>query len=320
MTVITPALEQAFIDATRVAARAVHPLVGSGDKDAVDDAAVVALRGALDGIAAEGRVVVGEGEKDAAPMLFVGERFGSAVVGSAASGPAASGPAVDIAVDPVDGTRSAAAGVPGAIVVLAVAPRGALLDLGPAYYLQKLVSWVPDAARSLDEPVAVTLERLSARTGRPMSELTVAVQDRPRNARFAQDAAEAGARVELFADGDVERAFRALLPGGDIDLLLGIGGAPEGVITAAAARMLGGTMLARFAPQSAAEGERLLAASLDANRTYERDELCADDAFVVISSVTGIDLGEGALLSPVSAAGRVHTWTLGADGTTVSSG
>ncbi|KQP01605.1 fructose-bisphosphatase class II [Leifsonia sp. Leaf264] len=314
MTVITPALEQAFVDATRVAARAVHPLVGSGDKDAVDDAAVVALRGALDGIAVDGRVVVGEGEKDAAPMLFVGERFGSAV------GSAASLPAVDIAVDPVDGTRSAAAGVPGAIVVLAVAPRGSLLDLGPAYYLQKLVSWVPDAARSLDEPVAVTLERLSVRTGRPLSELTVAVQDRPRNARFAQDAAAAGARVELFADGDVERAFRALLPGGDIDLLLGIGGAPEGVITAAAARMLGGTMLARFAPQSAAEGERLLAASLDASRTYERDELCAADAFVVISSVTGIDLGEGALLSPVSAAGRVHTWTLGADGTTVSPG
>ena len=177
--------------------------------------------------------------------------------------------------------------MPGAIVVLAVAPRGSLLDLGPAYYLQKLVSWVPDAARSLDEPVAVTLERLSARTGRPISELTVAVQERPRNARFAPEAAAAGARVELFADGDVERAFRALLPGGDIDLLLGIGGAPEGVITAAAARMLGGTMLARFAPQSAAEAERLAAVGLATDRTYERDELCAADAFVVV------ELGHG---------------------------
>ncbi|MEL4317775.1 fructose-bisphosphatase class II [Leifsonia sp. YIM 134122] len=317
MTVITPALEQAFVDATRMAARAVHPLVGSGDKDAVDSAAVVALRGALDGIDVEGRVVVGEGEKDAAPMLFVGELFGAA---SAADGPAASVPAVDIAVDPVDGTRSAAAGVSGAIVVLAVAPRGALLDLGPAYYLQKLVSWIPDAARTLDEPVAITLERLSARTGRPISGLTVAVQERPRNAGFAAEAAAAGARVELFADGDVERAFRALLPGGDIDLLLGIGGAPEGVITAAAARMLGGTMLARFAPQGATEAERLAAAGLDPERTYGRDELCSADALVVVSSVTGIDLGDGARLVPVSAAGAVHSWTLGSGGTTVSLG
>ncbi|KQQ94462.1 hypothetical protein ASF62_10220 [Leifsonia sp. Leaf325] len=319
MTVITPALEQAFVDATRVAARAVRPLVGSGDKDAVDSAAVVALRGALDGVDVDGRVVVGEGEKDAAPMLFVGELFGAGSA-AAADGPAASVVAVDIAVDPVDGTRSAAVGVSGAIVVLAVAPRGALLDLGPAYYLQKLVSWVPDAARSLDEPVAITLERLSARTGRPISDLTVAVQERPRNAAFVADAAAAGARVELFADGDVERAFRGLLPGGDIDLLLGIGGAPEGVITAAAARMLGGTMLARFAPQSAAEAESLTAAGLDSERTYDRDELCSADAFVVVSSVTGIDLGEGARLVPVSAAGAVHTWTLGVDGTTVSLG
>lgn len=317
MTVLTAALEQAFVDATRVAARAVHPLVGSGDKDAVDDAAVAALRGALDGIPVDGRVVVGEGEKDAAPMLFVGERFGTT---SPVGGSAASVPAVDIAVDPVDGTRSAAAGVPGAIVVLAVAPRGALLDLGPAYYLQKLVSWVPDAARSLDEPVAVTLERLSVRTGRPVSALTVAVQERPRNARFVDEAAAAGARVELFADGDIERAFRALLPGGDIDLLLGIGGAPEGVITAAAARMLGGTMLARFAPQSGAEAERLDAASLDAGRTYGRDELCSADALVIISSVTGIDLGEGARLAPVTATGAVHTWTLGAEGTAITLG
>ncbi|KQX07449.1 MULTISPECIES: fructose-bisphosphatase class II [unclassified Leifsonia] len=317
MTVITPALEQAFVDATRVAARAVHPLVGSGDKDAVDSAAVVALRGALEGVHVDGRVVVGEGEKDAAPMLFVGERFGAT---AQADGSAASVPAVDIAVDPVDGTRSAAAGVPGAIVLLAVAPRGALLDLGPAYYMQKLVSWVPDAARSLDEPVAVTLERLSVRTGRPVSELAVAVQDRARNARFAADAAAAGARVELFADGDVERAIRALLPGGDLDLLLGIGGAPEGVITAAAARMLGGTMLGRFAPQGPEEAQRLASAGLDAAQTFTGTEICSADAFVVVSSITGIDLGDGARLAPVSPAGAVHSWTLGTGGTSVSIG
>lgn len=278
-------LARALAEATRLAAVAAGPLVGGGDRDAVDGAAVAALRAALAGVEADGRVVVGEGEKDDAPMLHLGERFGTG-----------RGPAIDVAVDPVDGTSLAAAGLPGAMAIMAVGPRGAFLDIGPAHYMAKLVSRSPGLG--LDAPVGETIARIAEHRGVRVDEVRVAVQDRPRN-RAVADAAEAtGARVERFVHGDVERCLRAARPDGDLDLVVGIGGAPEGVLTAAAVRALGGWMQARLAPQSSAEAERLAAAGIASDRVVGLDDLCGPVAAVFLSAVTPCDLGPGVRLAP----------------------
>ncbi len=274
-----------FLEATRAAAVAAARLVGSGDRDAVDAAAVAAMRAALAGIPVDGRVVVGEGEKDAAPMLQLGERFGSRA-----------GPAIDIAVDPVDGTSLAARGLPGAMAVMAVAPRGAFLDIGPAHYMEKLVSRVPGV--ELVAPLATVIEQIARARGVAASAVRVAVQDRPRNASAVAATRAAGASVELFAHGDVERCLRAARPDGDLDLVVGIGGAPEGVLTAAAVRALGGWMQARLAPQSREEAERVSAAGLDAGRIATLDELCAADAWFFLTAVTACGIGPGEPLAP----------------------
>lgn len=271
-------LVDGFRRATALAALAAAPLVGSGDGHAIDALAVQALRRALGDLEVDGVVVVGEGEKDEAPMLFVGERFGTA------QGMGGDAPLIDLAVDPVDGTRLAAAGAPGAMAVLAVAPRGALAALGAAHYLEKHVTRLPDApaGSSVGELVA----RIASTRGVAASEVRVAVQERPRNERFAAEARAAGASVELFVHGDVERSLRAAQPGTGLDLVSGIGGAPEGVLTAAAVRALGGSMWARLAPQSEAERSRVLAAGLDLTRVWPLTELCAAPAWVFLSAVT----------------------------------
>lgn len=278
-------LARALAEATRLAAVAAGPLVGGGDRDAVDGAAVAAMRAALAGVEADGRVVVGEGEKDDAPMLHLGERFGTG-----------RGPAIDIAVDPVDGTSLAAAGRPGAMAIMAVAPRGAFLEIGPAHYMAKLVSRVPGL--ELDAPIGETVARIARERGIPLADVRIAVQDRPRNAGLARAATEAGASVELFAHGDVERCLRAARPDGDLDLVVGIGGAPEGVLTAAAVRALGGWMQVRLAPQSPTEAVRLAAAGVEVDRIAGLDELCGPDAAVFLTAVTPCDLGPGLRLPP----------------------
>lgn len=278
-------LARALAEATRLAAVAAGPLVGGGHRDAVDGAAVAAMRAALAGVEADGRVVVGEGEKDDAPMLHLGERFGSG-----------RGPAIDIAVDPVDGTSLAAAGLTGAMAIMAVAPRGAFLDIGPAYYMAKLVSRV--RGLELDAPIGETVARIAAARGVPVGDVRVGVQDRSRNAAVADAAEEAGARVERFVHGDVERCLRAARPDGDLDLVVGIGGAPEGVLTAAAVRALGGWMHARLAPQSAAETERITAAGVALDRVVGLDDLCGDRVAVFLTAVTPCDLGPGLRLAP----------------------
>lgn len=283
-----PVLLEGFLDATRAAAAAVVRLVGGGDGMRIDGVAVDALRRALETLPVDGRVVVGEGEKDQAPMLFVGETFGTG-----------SGPGIDLAVDPVDGTKLAAGGRPDSVAVIAVAPRGAMFDIGPAYYLEKLVTAGSGKGLSLLDPVVVTLERLAARLGRPVSELSVAVQDRPRNESYARAAVAAGARLVSFADGDVALSLRAAAPDGDLDLLLGIGGAPEGILTAAAVRALDGWMTARFAPQSAEERTRLLAVEADLGRELPLGALCRDDAWLLLSAVTSTALAAGAELAGV---------------------
>jgi fructose-1,6-bisphosphatase II len=273
-------LRAALVDAVRAAAHAATPLVGGGDPDAVDAAAVAALRTMLDTVPADLRVVAGEGEKDEAPMLHPGERFGTGA-----------GPALDLAVDPVDGTRLAAAGRPGAMAILAVAPRGGLLDPGPAHYLDKLVHGGPTAGLDLGSPVAENLARLAAARGVAVADLTVAVQTRRRNAGVASAVAAAGARVHGFEHGDIERVVHAVASAGTVDLLLGVGGAPEGVLEGAIVRAHGGVMQARFAPQSAREQRRLASAGLDAVRVYDLDALCAGPAFVAIAPVTPCALG-----------------------------
>ena len=279
------ALDARFLAATAAAAEAARRHVGSGDGMAVDAAAVAAMRTALAGIDVDGRVVVGEGEKDAAPMLHLGERFGTGA-----------GPAVDIAVDPVDGTRLAAAGLPGAMAVMAVAPRGALLDIGPAHYMEKLVSRVPGLR--LDAPLAEAVARIAEARGVPGSEVRVAVQERPRNDGYVRAARAAGASVELFEHGDVERCLRAAQAGGDLDLVVGVGGAPEGVLTAAAVRALGGWMQARLAPQGPEEAARIAASGLSTDRVHGLDELCGDDAWLFLTAVTPCTVGPGRTLQP----------------------
>ena len=278
----TAALRAALRDAVLAAAAAARPLVGAGDGDAVDCAAVEALRRALAGAPADIRVVSGEGEKDGAPMLHPGESFGTG-----------HGPALDLAVDPVDGTRLAAAGRPGAMAILAVAPRGAFVDLGPAHYLDKLVHGGADAGLELRAPVSENLARLAAARGVRVADLRVAVQSRPRNADVAAEAVRAGARLHAFEHGDIERVVHAVASAGSLDLLLGIGGAPEGVLEAAIVRAHGGVMQASFAPQSPREAERVAAAGLDPARVFGLRELCGAPALVVIAPVTGCALGPG---------------------------
>jgi len=272
---IPEALRAELLAAVEAAADAARPLVGRGDPNAVDAAAVDALRAALATVAADGRIVAGEGEKDDAPMLHPGERFG---IGS--------GPAIDVAVDPVDGTRLAAAGSPGAMAILAAAPHGAFLDLGPAHYLDKLVHSGPDAGLDLTLPVRENLARLAAARGVAVAELRVAVQARARNAAVTSAVEAAGARLHSFEHGDVERVVHVVASAGSLDLLLGIGGAPEGVIEAAIVRAHDGFMQARLAPQSAGESERLRRAGADAARIWMLDELCSVPAFVAIAAVT----------------------------------
>ena len=218
-------------------------------------------------------------------MLHLGERFGTGA-----------GPAVDIAVDPVDGTRLAAAGLPGSMAVMAVAPRGALLDIGPAHYMEKLVSWVPGLR--LDAPLGEAVARIAEVRGVAASEVRVAVQGRPRNDGYVRAARQAGASVELFEHGDVERCLRAARHGGDVDLVVGIGGAPEGVLTSAAVRALGGWMQARLAPQGEPEASRVAAAGLSTDRMYGLDDLCGTEAGFFLTAVTACDLGAGRALEP----------------------
>lgn len=301
--ILSPDVLEGFARATRLAAIATLDLIGSGDKHEVDRVAVVAMRDALAGIRVDGLVLVGEGEKDEAPMLHIGERFGTG-----------SGPAVDIAVDPVDGTRLAAENRAGSVAVLAVAARGTLFDIGPAHYMEKLVTDASGASLDLSVPLAENLGRLAAARGVAIADLAVAVQDRPRNAGFAAAAIAAGARVDLFADGDVERCLRAAQRGTDIDLLVGIGGAPEGILTAAAVRALGGHMQGRLAPQRRREAVRVREAGLDTGRVLALADLCADDAWLFLTAITDCRLESGRIVPGVRVEGDTvvaSSWSAG---------
>jgi fructose-1,6-bisphosphatase II len=264
---------------TEAAALAAAAHVGRGDGHAADGAATDAMRAALAGVAVSGVVAIGEGEKDEAPMLFNGERVGTGAA-----------PELDLAVDPVEGTRLAALGRPGAVSVIAAAPRGSMWRPGASLYMDKLV--VGEAARDAVDVARTPTRNLHAiaeALGRPVASLVVFVLDKPRHAGLVDEIRRAGARVALHTDGDVMGALLAALPDTGVDALMGIGGTPEGVIAAAAVRALRGGMQGVRAPQLDAERAALLAALPpgEIGRVLGLDDLVAsDDAFFAATAIT----------------------------------
>jgi len=265
-----------LLAAAQQAAAACQAWVGRGDKEAADDAAVAAMRGALASAGGQGEVAIGEGVKDDAPMLFVGERFGV--------GP---GPVYEIAVDPLEGTTLCARGATGAIAVIAAAPAGSLYRT-EGHYMDKLV--VGPAAASvidIDDPTEDNLHRIAAALGRPVESLLVGVLDKPRHVELIKRLRAVGVGVVLVTDGDVMTALSAMVPNGALDVALGIGGAPEGVITACAARALGAGMQGRLVPQTDDERQMLDELEPGWDRTLRLDDMVnAEDAVLVATAVT----------------------------------
>ena len=279
-----------FVRVTETAALRAAPWMGKGDREAADAGAVDGMRGMLDLVRVRGTVVIGEGEKDKAPMLYVGEQVGTG-----------DGPEVDIAVDPLEGTRLLAHGLPNALSVLVAAERGSIMPV-PTFYMEKIAVG-PQAAGHIDitAPVRENLRVVAAVLGRPVTELTVVILDRPRHAKLIQEVREVGARIKLISDGDVAPAIAAAMEGTGVDMLLGIGGAPEGVLTAAAMKCLGGELQCRLWLQSEEDEARAHAAGFtDFKRVYNQDDLIKGDR--VIFAATGVT--DGDLLRGVRYFGR----------------
>jgi len=262
--------------ATRAAALACAPWAGRGRPKDADAAATDAMRGVLGSAAGCGTVVVGEGAKDEAPMLYDGEQVGQGER------------EFDIAVDPLECTHLCAKGLPGALTTIAIADRGAMATLGTSFYMEKLVAG-PAAGSALDierEPED-NLARLSETLGKPIEALRVVVLDKPRHEDLIGRLHAAGAQVTSPPDGDVAGALEALLPGGDADLLMGVGGTPEGVMTACITSALGGYMQARLAPRSDDESEALSDAGFDADQILGLEDLVRGESIFVATGVSG---------------------------------
>jgi fructose-1,6-bisphosphatase II len=283
-------IELEFVRATEAAAIASARMVGLGDKNGVDQAAVDAMRQVLGDVDVAGTVVIGEGEKDEAPMLYIGEKLGTG-----------DGPEVDIAVDPIDGTTLASRGGPGAISVVAAARRGTLFQTRVPYMDKIVVGPAGTGRISIDRPLRENIRALAAEMHRPVSEITVALLDRPRNEHLVREVRDMGARIRLFRDGDVATAIIAVLTERTrIDMLAGIGGAPEGVVTACAVKALGGDMQGRLWLRDAADAEIVAAEGIDPAKTLTLDDLCAaDEAILAATGVTdgellaGVSFGDG---------------------------
>lgn len=272
-----------LIAVTEAAARAASGWIGRGQKETGDGAAVDAMRAAMQQVPMRGTVVIGEGEKDEAPMLYNGEAVGSG-----------QGPAVDIAVDPVEGTSFLANGMPGSICVLAAAPAGSMFRPGPAFYMDKLV--VPPAAKGKIDPQAPLQDKLGALAralGKDVRELVIFLLKKPRHERLIADIQAAGAMVRLQTDGDVSGGIMATL-GDKVDAMMGIGGTPEGVITACAARALGADMFGSLAPQKPGEEDAVRSAGLTPGKWLGLNELVSgDDVLFVASGLTSGDILSG---------------------------
>jgi fructose-1,6-bisphosphatase II len=273
-----------LVRVTEAAALGAARLIGRGDKQGADQAAVDAMRHMLDSVSFDGLVVIGEGEKDRAPMLFNGEHIGDG-----------SPPAVDIAVDPLEGTTLTARGMPSALSVIALAPRGTMFDPGPCVYMQKLAgsSQIADLL-DLDRPLEETIRLVAERKGTDVGDVMVVMLDRPRHDDGLRRVREAGARVRLISDGDVSGVLLACDDRSSVDLLWGIGGTPEGVLAAAAVKCIGGGLVGRLYPRDDDERSAALEAGYDLQRVLSTDDLIAsDDCFFSATGVTDGDVLAG---------------------------
>jgi fructose-1,6-bisphosphatase II len=273
-----------LVRVTEAAAMAAGRWVGRGDKEGGDGAAVDAMRQLINSIPMRGTVVIGEGEKDHAPMLYNGESVGDGT-----------GPGVDVAVDPVDGTTLMSKGMPNALAVLAVTERGAMFDPSAVFYMEKLAVG-PECADVIDitAPTAENLRRIAKAKGEEVSDVTVCILDRPRHDRLVREVREAGARIRFISDGDVAGAISAARDHGEVDVLMGIGGTPEGIISAVALTCLGGAMQARLWPHDEAERARAIDAGHDLDRVLTTSDLVSgDNMFFCATGVTSGDLLKG---------------------------
>jgi fructose-1,6-bisphosphatase II len=278
-------LAMELVRVTEAAALGAGQWVGRGDKEAADQAAVDAMRLMIDTVSMHGTVVIGEGEKDEAPMLYNGEEVGNG-----------DGPGVDVAVDPIDGTTLTAIGQPNALSVIALAARGSMFFPGPAVYMEKVAAGT-DAADAIDvtAPPEENVRRVAKAKGRRPEDIAVTILDRDRHREIIAACREVGARVFLIKDGDVAGAISAALPRTGTDLLLGIGGTPEGVISAAALKCLGGAIQGRLYPRNEDERRRLVDEGYDLDAILATDDLVAgEDVFFAATGIT-----DGALLEGV---------------------
>jgi fructose-1,6-bisphosphatase II len=273
-----------LVRVTEAAALGASRLIGRGDKEAADQAAVNAMRHMLDSVHMDGVVVIGEGEKDEAPMLFNGERIGDG-----------SEPQVDIAVDPVEGTTLTARGMPSALSVIALSPRGTMFDPGPCVYMEKIAGGAEIAdLLDIDRPIGQTVALVAARKGIVVGDVTVVLLDRPRHAEALAAIHAAGARVRLISDGDVSASILACSERAPVDLMWGIGGTPEGVLSAAAIKCIGGRLLGRLWPRDERERRAALDAGYDLERVLTQDDLVAgDDCFFSATGITDGDVLQG---------------------------
>ena len=274
-----------LVRVTEAAALAASRWVGRGDKNGADGAAVAAMRSVLSTVSMDGVVVIGEGEKDNAPMLYTGEKVGEGTP-----------PLVDVAVDPIDGTTLTAMGRTNALSVIAVSERESLFDPGPSYYMEKIAVG-PDAVGSIDITASPTqnLRWIAKSKGETVRDLTVVILDRPRHAELIEEVRASGARIALITDGDVYGAIAAASEESGIDVLMGVGGTPEGVISAAALKCMGGEMQGRLWPRDDDERAAITAAGLDPEAVLTLDELVrSDNCYFAATGVT-----DGPLLSGV---------------------
>ena len=266
-----------LVRTTEAAAMAVGRWMGRGDKNAADQAAVVAMRTIFNTINMDGVVVIGEGEKDHAPMLYNSERLGSGTP-----------PLVDIAVDPIDGTRLTSLGLPGAIAVVSVAERGTMYNPQHIVYMNKIaVGPQAKGAVSLDAPVKDNVRRVARALDKDVNDVTVVVLDRPRHETLLQEIRAAGARIKLIPDGDVSGGLMSAFEESGVDMLMGIGGSPEAVITACALKCLGGEIQCKLWPRDEEERQRAMEIGLELDRVFTTDDLVrGENVFFVATGIT----------------------------------
>ena len=308
-----------FVRVTEEAALASARLMGRGDRNGADQAAVEAMRRAMDEVHMDGTIVIGEGERDEAPMLYIGEKVGGATGHGSGAAAAASGlepTEVDIAVDPLEGTNLVATGEDGAIAVLAVSERGGLLH-APDIYMEKLCVGPAAAGRvRMEFPVAANLRIVADSLGRHVEDLTVVILERERHKKLIEDVRQAGARIRLIGDGDLSAAISTAVSGTGDHCVMGSGGAPEGVLTAAALRCLGGQILGQFVPRNAAERERCKEMGIDPDRVYDTHELASGE--MLMFAATGVT--DGSLMKGVRFFGggaRTHSMVMGLQSRTI---